>query len=423
MTTRSFEDSAWLNAALARWTANESLHGMFVTDTEFRIVLWNRWMETHSGHLSRDTVGRSLFDLYPELGSSLMREYYESALAGQVTVVSHGLHRQLLPLLPTTPDSTFERMPQSGHISPLTDGEKVLGTVTGLEDVSDRLITERELRRQIEALQQARSTAEQALRAKDDFLSTLSHEIRTPLNAVLGWARILLAREEIDRDLLTRALTVIERNAAAQSRLIDDMLDMARIVAGKLRLDLQPVDLASVILSAVDVVAPAALAKSLTLRTTLDPRSPQVLGDPDRLQQVIWNLLSNALKFTPSGGEVNVRMDGSARDVGLLCRFGYRRSSRGIARRARPRHRFRYRDGGRRRVRLHPPGARALTRSRRPDSGVERHWLRELRRCAARAGRWLPDAPREACRSGRSCGSRGHACREGPHACARGCLV
>jgi signal transduction histidine kinase/ActR/RegA family two-component response regulator len=200
-------------------------------------------------------------------------------------------------------------MPQSGHIGPLSNDGAVIGTITIVEDVSDPLASEAQLRKQIAALQTARTTAENALRAKDEFLSTLSHEIRTPLSAVLGWVRILLGREEIDRALLDRGLHVIERNATAQAKIIDDMLDMARIVAGKLRLEKQLVRLQSVVPAAVDVIMPAATAKGVTVRTTMNPTTPQVNGDPDRLQQVVWNLLSNALKFTDAGGTVDVRLD------------------------------------------------------------------------------------------------------------------
>jgi signal transduction histidine kinase/CheY-like chemotaxis protein len=213
---------------------------------------------------------------------------------------------------PTNPQLAFPFMPQSGHVAPLADGDTILGTATMLDDVSDQLASEAELRTQIEAQRRARATAEEALRAKDEFLSTLSHEIRTPLNAVLGWTRILLGREQLDRDLVDRALRVIERNATAQAKMIDDMLDMARIVAGKLRLEVHEVDLAGVVLAALDVVAPSANAKRITVRTALDAGMPRVLGDADRLQQVVWNLLSNALKFTAAGGIVDVRigMDG-----------------------------------------------------------------------------------------------------------------
>ena len=209
-------------------------------------------------------------------------------------------------------------MPQSGRIDPLIDAGVPVGTVTTIEDVSDRIASETALRKQIEAQQIARSIAENALRAKDEFLSTLSHEIRTPLNAVLGWARILISRDDIDRSLLDRALHVIERNASAQARMIDDMLDMARIASGKLRLDMRPVDIVKVVLAAVDVIMPSAHAKRITLRTNLDSRTPSVLGDQDRLQQVIWNLLSNALKFTDAGGTIGVRLAPNGRFVRIV---------------------------------------------------------------------------------------------------------
>jgi len=253
-------------------------------------------------------LGRSLLDLYPDVGDREIKEYYQSALEGRVTILAHALHRYIIALPPTNSDLGFAHMPQSGRIGPLDDTGVLVGTVTIVEDVSDRLASESVLRKQIEAQQLARGMAENALRAKDDFLSTLSHEIRTPLNAVLGWARILIARGDIDRALLDRALHVIERNATAQARMIDDMLDMARIAAGKLRLEMQPVDVVKVVLAAVDVVMPAAHAKRVTLRTNLDPRTPNVMGDQDRLQQVIWNLLSNALKFTEAGGSIDVRL-------------------------------------------------------------------------------------------------------------------
>jgi signal transduction histidine kinase/ActR/RegA family two-component response regulator len=301
-------DLGQVQAAVSRWFADEVRQGFFATDTQFRVIVWNRWMELKSGQPAEQVVGRSVFELYPDLVTRGLQDYYKAAVAGHVSVVSHGLHRYLLPFPPSNLTLPFKEMPQSGHIGPLSNGSDILGTVTILEDVSDRLASEARLRTQIEAQRSARATAENALRAKDEFLSTLSHEMRTPLNAVLGWVRILLAREDLERDLLLRALHVIERNAAAQVKMIDDMLDMARIVAGKLRLEMQPVDLLSVVLAAVDVVMPSAHARRITLRTSLDPKTPRVLGDQDRLQQVVWNLLSNALKFTESGGAIHVQL-------------------------------------------------------------------------------------------------------------------
>ncbi|HYJ93594.1 MAG TPA: ATP-binding protein [Vicinamibacterales bacterium] len=301
-------DLAKLHASVVHWVTEDTHQGCFVTDVQLRVVLWNRWMELHSGRSASEVLGRSLLDLYPDVGDREIKEYYQSAVEGRVTILAHALHRYIIALPPTNSDLGFAHMPQSGRIGPLDDAGVLVGTVTIVEDVSDRLASESVLRRQIEAQQLARGMAENALRAKDEFLSTLSHEIRTPLNAVLGWARILISRGEIDRTLLDRAVHVIERNATAQARMIDDMLDMARIAAGKLRLEMRPVDVVKVVLAAVDVVMPAAHAKRVALRTNLDPRTPNVMGDQDRLQQVIWNLLSNALKFTEAGGSIDVRL-------------------------------------------------------------------------------------------------------------------
>jgi signal transduction histidine kinase/ActR/RegA family two-component response regulator len=311
-------DLARLHASVARCVAEDTHQGFFVTDAELRVVLWNRWMEIHSGRTAADVLGRALGDLYPEVVERGIKEYYDSALEGRVAILSHVLHRFVVALPPTNVDLGFPHMPQSGRIGPLSEAGVLVGTVTIIEDVSDRIASESTLRKQIESQRLARAIAEKALRAKDEFLSTLSHEIRTPLNAVLGWARILLGRDVIDRNLLERALRVIERNATAQARMIDDMLDMARIAAGKLRLDLQPVDVVNVVLAAVDVVMPTAHAKRIALRTQLDPRTPSILGDQDRLQQVIWNLLSNALKFTDTGGSIDVRVTLNGRFVRIV---------------------------------------------------------------------------------------------------------
>src|SRR4029079_15496686 len=158
----------------------------------------------------------------------------------------------------------------------------IVGTLTVIDDVSERVASERELRSRIEAAETARAIAEDAVRVKDEFLATLSHEIRTPLNAVLGWTMILLGRQ-VEPAMLTRALQVIDRNAVAQTRLIDDMLDMARIMSGKLRLDMQPIDLAMIAVAAIDVVMPTASAKGVSILTALGSDSPWMMGDADRL--------------------------------------------------------------------------------------------------------------------------------------------
>jgi signal transduction histidine kinase len=155
--------------------------------------------------------------------------------------------------------------------------------------------------------QAARRQAEEANRTKDEFLATLSHELRTPLNAILGWVQVLRTGK-LDPAAGTRALETIERNARSQAQLIADLLDVSRIITGKLRLDFRPVELRRIIDSALETVRPAADAKGILLDISIGPLASPVLGDADRLQQVIWNLLSNAIKFTPRGGRVEVRL-------------------------------------------------------------------------------------------------------------------
>jgi signal transduction histidine kinase len=155
--------------------------------------------------------------------------------------------------------------------------------------------------------QQARRQAEDANRIKDEFLATLSHELRTPLNAILGWAQVLRSGK-VDAPTTERALEAVERNARAQAQLISDLLDVSRIITGKLRLELRPVDLSGILDAALDSVRPAAEAKEIHLRIVPGQVAGPFVGDPDRLQQVFWNLLSNAIKFTPQGGSVEVRL-------------------------------------------------------------------------------------------------------------------
>ena len=295
--------------ALARWFADLNHQGVVATDDHLRVTTWNRWMEIHSGTPREEVHGRPLYDIFPDLRARGVDEYYERALAGEVSIVSHGLHKYILPLRPTTPDLCLAYMPQSARIGPLRSEDAVIGTVTHINDVSDRLMSEMELRRQIEAQMLAREAAERALRAKDDFLSILSHELRQPLNAVMGWTRLLREREHVDAALNARALEIIDRNATLQARMIDDLLDMARIVAGKLQLQLEPVDVRAIAAAAVDVVTPAARAKNIALVTRMQPNVPKVLGDGARLQQVVWNLLSNAVKFTDGGGRIELRVE------------------------------------------------------------------------------------------------------------------
>ncbi len=183
-----------------------------------------------------------------------------------------------------------------------------LTRVVPLRDTNGRIVRWFGTNTDIEELRQARLQAEQANRLKDEFLATLSHELRTPLNAILGWSQILQTNN-LGVSEAKKALITIERNARAQNQLIDDLLDVSRIITGKLRLDVRAVDLANVITAAVEAARPAAEAKNIRLQTLLDPQAGPISGDPDRLQQVVWNLLSNAVKFTPKGGRVQARLE------------------------------------------------------------------------------------------------------------------
>jgi signal transduction histidine kinase/CheY-like chemotaxis protein len=164
--------------------------------------------------------------------------------------------------------------------------------------------------------QSARADAETAGRAKDEFLATLSHELRTPLNALVGWLW-WLRKGELDEARQAKALETIDRNTQALAQLIEDLLDVSRIITGKLRLATRSVQPGSLAEAAVEAIRPAAIAKSIELVTTLDLDAGPVLGDPDRLQQVMWNLLSNAIKFTPEKGRVTVSLDRRGSEVVL----------------------------------------------------------------------------------------------------------
>jgi len=177
-----------------------------------------------------------------------------------------------------------------------------------IRDISDRKRGEEERRLLLESAKAARAEADKANSIKDEFLTTVSHELRTPLTAILGWSN-LLTTGNLDEQASKRALETIARNARAQRRLIDDLLDLSRIMTGKLRLDVRRVEIAQLVVAVVEGVRPAADLRNIHLEVSLDPRVSPMSGDPDRLQQVIWNLLSNAIEFTPKGGRVQVQLE------------------------------------------------------------------------------------------------------------------
>jgi signal transduction histidine kinase/ActR/RegA family two-component response regulator len=176
------------------------------------------------------------------------------------------------------------------------------------EDIARRAASAIDNARLYRDSEAARRAAQEANRMKDEFLAVLSHELRSPLNAILGWTQMLRTRQ-LNETAMARALETIERNAKLQTQLIEDLLDVSRIIQGKLRLNIRPINIASAIDAAINTVRPAADAKGIQLKFT--PKSPVGLipGDAERLQQVVWNLVSNAIKFTPSGGRVEIRLN------------------------------------------------------------------------------------------------------------------
>jgi signal transduction histidine kinase/ActR/RegA family two-component response regulator len=232
-----------------------------------------------------------------------------------------------------------ERFAQVRHLEvsnlaclPLATGGAPIGVLSiefidaaRLMDDDDRTFALALARQAAQALDRARlfraahdaaTRAEEASRAKDEFLSVLSHELRTPLNAIQGWAHLMATQRETDPTIVERGVDVILRSVKSQVTLVDDMLDMARIIRGKLRLALLDVDFGSVVDAVAESVAPTAMAKGVTITCDV-PRGLVILGDADRLQQVVWNLLSNAIKFTPRGGKVTVAATGNADNVVL----------------------------------------------------------------------------------------------------------
>jgi PAS domain S-box-containing protein len=191
---------------------------------------------------------------------------------------------------------------------PLIDEQgEIIEWFGAASDVTERKQMEVERERLLAEEQAAREMAEQATRAKDEFLGVVSHELRSPLNAILGWSNLLLSQRG-DDPRIAKAAETIERSGKAQLQLIEDLLDTTRIITGKMKLEFTPVELGDVISSALDTVRPAANNKCVTITMSLDPTACQITGDPDRLRQVVWNLASNAIKFTPEGGRVWVEL-------------------------------------------------------------------------------------------------------------------
>jgi PAS domain S-box-containing protein len=262
------------------------------------ITSWNASAERMFGWSSAEAVGQHITLIIP-------REYH-----AEETVVLARLRRgeriSHFETIRHRKDGTL--FPMSLTVSPVRDAS---GTVVGASkvarDISERRLLEQARQTLLEHEQRARHESEATNRSKDEFLATLSHELRTPLNAIYGWAR-MFADGALDPAATRNAAEAILRNSRIQVQLIEDLFDVSRIITGKMRLDVRPMNVLAALDSAVETIRPAAEAKSIRLEIVLDPRAAPIMGDPDRIQQATWNLLSNAVKFTPKGGRVQLNL-------------------------------------------------------------------------------------------------------------------
>lgn len=299
-TTRDVTERKQAEEMLARLAAIvDSSEDAIVSKTlDGTITSWNAAAERLFGYRSDEVIGKSILLLFPP---ELIGEEAEI-----IAKVRTGERMQHYETERVRKDGT--RIPLSLSISPIKSptGE-VIGAAKIARDISELQQQQRERDALLESERAARSEAERAGIIKDEFLATLSHELRTPLSAILGWSQILTtSRSAADLD---EGIDAIQRNARTQTQLIEDLLDMSRIVSGKVRLDVQRTDLSSVIDAALASVRPSANAKAIVLRAIIDPHAGPVTGDPTRLQQIVWNLLSNAIKFTPKGGKVDLLLE------------------------------------------------------------------------------------------------------------------
>ncbi|MBD1829726.1 ATP-binding protein [Microcoleus vaginatus GB1-A2] len=260
------------------------------TPIDYRFLETNPAFEQQTG--LRQAVGRTVRQLVPDFEDHWIKIYAQVALTGEAVRLENG----------------SEAMNRWFDVYACRTGQLEARKVAVVfKDISDRKRIEAEREQILQREQTAREAAETANRIKDEFLAVLSHELRSPLNPILGWSK-LLQQNKLGPAKTASALASIERNALLQSQLIDDLLDISRILSGKLSLNPMSVDLNMVISAALETVRLAAEAKSLEIHTTFSPGIGMVMGDSGRLQQVVWNLLSNAVKFTPEGGQITVRL-------------------------------------------------------------------------------------------------------------------
>jgi PAS domain S-box-containing protein len=274
-------------------------YAIFLTDADGRIVSWNAGVERLLGYSESEFVGQPLAVIYAP-------EDLESGIAVREITLAATSRRSEDERWHIRKDGS--RFWASGVLTALLDDAgRLRGFAKIMRDITERKLAEEERKQLLQREQQARQEAEAAARVRDQFLATVSHELRTPLNAILGWAR-LLEEQEFDAEQARHALETISRNAQLQSKLIDDLLDVSRILAGTLALDQRPVDLLPIVQASVDSLSPEARAKHIQIECRIHPLEVAVAGDSKRLHQVLWNLLSNAIKFTRENGRISIEM-------------------------------------------------------------------------------------------------------------------
>jgi PAS domain S-box-containing protein len=269
-------------------------------DESERITLFSRGAERIFGCVAADAIGQPIERFIPE---RFRAEHHEFIAAFGRTGISDrqmGGERVLAALRANGEEFKMEA---SISQSRAESGGKLYTVI--LRDVTERVNAERERETLLARAQEAATESARARRSMDQFLATVSHELRTPLTPILTWVG-MLRHGDLDPEVAARGFEAIERSALAQAQLVEDLLDVSRIIAGKMRLDVQRIDIAPVVEAAVDSLRPAAEAKDIRLQVVLDPRSGLISADAGRLQQIVWNLLSNAIKFTPKRGRVQV---------------------------------------------------------------------------------------------------------------------
>ena len=279
-------------------------YAIFMLDVNGHVATWNSGAARIKGFSAEDIIGQHFRNFYPEEAKeSGWPEHELRVAAAEGRFIDEGWRIR----------KDGSRFWAHVTITALRDETgRLRGFAKLTRDLTERKRTEAleasgaEREEMLEAERNARMMAQRAARMKDEFLATLSHELRTPLNAILGWAQVLRRDGGPGNADFQRGMEVIERNARAQVRLIDDLLDLSRIMSGRFRLDVQQLSLVDIVRAALDSIEPAAQAKGVRLESVLDPKSVVVSGDAARLQQIFWNLLSNAVKFTPKGGKVQV---------------------------------------------------------------------------------------------------------------------